>query len=465
MATGKLTMGNKLGYSFGSITRIGENVFYLYFILFLTTVIGIPPAIAGTISLVAILWDAVTDPLVGYFSDNSKSRYGKRRPFMLAASIPLALSVWLLFVQVELGLTGNIIFYTIIGMLFWTFYTMFLIPYDSFGAELTEDYTERATIRSYCTGAIYISVILGGSGIILLKGFFNKTMNYSDAISWNYTAAIAALVILAVTLVTWRVTRGKEAVNVANIVTESIIKSYKEIFKLKPFRSLALMGVAYFAANSMIATATIYLAIYKLGASEATISMLILVMSLAVFVSLPFANKLIEKFGKKKSMIYSLMFFIIVAIIIYVKGVNSVIDAYVIMVAFSMTNTVVLNASFSMPYDLGELSEFRTGKSRAVALFAMFSFAMKAGQAIGQWLIGILLQYAGFDGMVYEQTEKANNMIVGMSTIIPSILIVLAFIAILFYKLDKKQHAALLNAISLKKQGKEYSTEGIEELL
>ena len=93
-----LSIGTKLGYGVGSIGEgLAYNAFYLYFIYFLTDYVGIDPVVAGSISLFAVIWDAVTDPLIGYFSDRIQSPNGKRRSFMLKGFIPLGAVIFLLF--------------------------------------------------------------------------------------------------------------------------------------------------------------------------------------------------------------------------------------------------------------------------------------------------------------------------------------------------------------------------------
>lgn len=465
MTDTKLKLGTKIGYSVGSMTRIGEEAFYFYFILFLTTVVGIEPAIAGTIAFIAILWDAITDPVIGYFSDRSRSKYGKRRPFMLAAAVPMALGFWLLFVKFDFGATGNIIFYTIVGILFWTSYTAFIIPHGALGAELTSDYTERANLRAFCTAGAYVAVMVGGAGLILIKGYLNETLKYSQAFSWNIAAGVMAALVLSLSIIAWRVTRGKENVDVEIEKDVNILKTYKEIFKLKPFRSLTFFIAVFCVALSLVQSAVIYAAIYVLGADESVISTLIMVSCATVLGTVVFADKLIQKFGKKNPMIISFLLYIVALFILNFRGIHSLTDLYILAVVFNIANTFILCGAYSMPYDLGELSEFQTGKSRSITIFALFSLSLKVGSSIGQWLLGALLQLSGFDGSKMEQTDEVIQWIVNITTIVPALLCLLAVLGMLTYKLDKDTHGALLKALSLKKEGKEYSTEGFQAIL
>ncbi len=134
----KLSFKLRYGYGLGQMSdSIPYNMYATYFLFFLTNVIGIPAAVGGTISMIALLWDAVTDPVVGYMSDHSNSKYGRRRPYMIVSLFPLSLFMILMFLNVDFGNTGNIIYFILIAMLFRLVYTGYVIPYFSLGAEVT----------------------------------------------------------------------------------------------------------------------------------------------------------------------------------------------------------------------------------------------------------------------------------------------------------------------------------------
>lgn len=167
----KLTFSRKIAYSIGQITdSVGFNVFYFFFLYFLTDFAGIEPAVAGTISLIAILWDAVSDPIVGYISDNFKSKYGRRRPLMLAASIPYGVCTFLLFNNVDLGEGAKFYYFLALAILFWTCYKTFVIPYTALGAELTDDFNERTSLRTWASVFMYLAVMLASATPPMILG-------------------------------------------------------------------------------------------------------------------------------------------------------------------------------------------------------------------------------------------------------------------------------------------------------
>ena len=111
MKNNQIRLKDIIGYGTGGVgENIAGNLFYTYFIFFLTSVAGINPAVAGTISLFAVAWDAISDPIIGYLNDRYKGHllgrnFGKRSTFMVGGAIPLGISVFLLFCNVEMGET------------------------------------------------------------------------------------------------------------------------------------------------------------------------------------------------------------------------------------------------------------------------------------------------------------------------------------------------------------------------
>lgn len=147
----KLSTGTKIGYGVGQLgSGLAYNLYYYYFIYFMTTIAGVNAAVAGTISLFAVIWDAVTDPLIGIFSDSLKIKTGTRRRLMMRASVPLGITVFLLFTSFNFATDGvKIFYYAILNIFFWMFFTMCDIPHITLGQELTEDYDEKSSIRGY----------------------------------------------------------------------------------------------------------------------------------------------------------------------------------------------------------------------------------------------------------------------------------------------------------------------------
>ena len=166
----KLKFSTKLSYGIGGIC---DNALYTlsgtYLLLYLTTVAGVNPAIAGTISAVGSVWEAICGPIVGFKSDSTRTRFGRRKPFLLVAAFPVAVITSLLFTAIDASPAVKAIYYTVMILLFWTVFATFFVPYLAWGSDLTEDYHERTVLRSYayvfnqvgmCIGMVMPTIIV-----------------------------------------------------------------------------------------------------------------------------------------------------------------------------------------------------------------------------------------------------------------------------------------------------------------
>ena len=183
-----------LGYGAASIADSGPyNFVTVFFILFLTTVAGLSPERAGTISSLVILLDGFFGAIIGYISDNIRSKYGRRRPFLLAAMLPLGIGLIFMFSNPDITIAQKTAVYAIAGVMFWVGFGMYYTPYTALGAEITGDYDERSTLRTYAR-----FFALGGNalGIIcpLIIVSHLQQAGLSEGAGWTIMAAIMAVV-------------------------------------------------------------------------------------------------------------------------------------------------------------------------------------------------------------------------------------------------------------------------------
>lgn len=166
----KLSFKTKLSYGVGAVC---DNAMYMlagtYLLLFLTTVAGVNPAVAGTISAIGSIWEAMCAPVVGFKSDTALTRFGRRKPFLLAAAFPVAIVTSLLFTAIDASDTVKVIYYVVMVIMYWTCFSSFFVPYLAWGSDLTDDYNERTVLRSFayifnqvgmCVGMVLPSIVV-----------------------------------------------------------------------------------------------------------------------------------------------------------------------------------------------------------------------------------------------------------------------------------------------------------------
>ncbi len=206
----KTTLAEKIGYS---IASLGDATAYsligVFLIFFLTTIAGIPPGIAGTIAAVGSIWNAVVNPLIGYFADKVRTRFGRRRPVIFVFSIPLLLSMALLFTNVAIPMAVKPFYYGALVMLYWVSYTGFIVPYLALGAEYTADYDDRTALRLWSSFFnMFGSALAMVSPTIIVD--FLESLGMSQSGAWSLTAVILGLITFASILVTVAAARHKD---------------------------------------------------------------------------------------------------------------------------------------------------------------------------------------------------------------------------------------------------------------
>ena len=151
------------------------------FLFFLTDVVGMDPAFAGLVMMIGTLWDAVTDPTVGILSDRMRTRWGRRRPFLLAIAVPYGLITWLLFTDFGLGPSLTKWYFVMAIVLYYTAATLLEVPYASLAAEMTQDYDERTSLFSFRAAFSQLASIAGAGLPWLMIAYFSKTIGGEKA--------------------------------------------------------------------------------------------------------------------------------------------------------------------------------------------------------------------------------------------------------------------------------------------
>ena len=195
----KLSLRTKLLFAAGTAQEATVTAGGIVTIIYYNQVLGLSPSLCGLAFMVAMIFDAVSDPLIGAMSDNLKSRFGRRHPFMFFSAIPLALGFYLLYQPLAgLSETGLFIWLTGFSVVLRFGQTMYLVPHDALGAELTDDYDERSSIFGYnAVTQMILSMVFTG---ILYYLLFPTTPEYENGLM-NEPRYLLLSVVGAVTII------------------------------------------------------------------------------------------------------------------------------------------------------------------------------------------------------------------------------------------------------------------------
>lgn len=470
------TKRKKLGYCSGIVTEsLLYNMFYTYYLVFLTDVIKMDPILAGTVSFISIIWDAVTDPIIGSFADRNGS---DKRKYMAKAAFPLGFMFIAAFVNIGAHSPAvQFIYYTAVTMLFWLAYTVYTIPYYAVVAEITQDYDERTAIRSTSslinTAAIFLGNALPAVLPSLFAGLVFSGKKMGDSFGWTVTAVIMSVMSVVFACITVKSLKGVALQKAEAAPSEIERKSIKVIFseffevlKIKPFKWFAMFIVFFLMASSMIQSSFEYMIkhlVNKDPETWMTVVIIELVVVMAAFI--PLVTKIAETKDRRFSSILFMSLMCAGLIICRIIGVRSigVVLAVTFFMAMGMAN--FWTVFYSMAYDLVEVDEFAYGTRRESIITALPQFFQKFGAAVGVWTVSLILKVTGYNGELAVQSTKTVNGIENNVTLIPAAFLVLSVIGAVMYPITREKFTLLNKELQKKRNGEEYSAEGLEKII
>ena len=469
----KLTFFTKTAYGVGQMSQgVKDTAFQSFVVFYFSQVLGMPAIMAGFAALIALLFDAITDPLMGDISDNWHSKWGRRHPFMIAAVIPFPISLYMLF-SPPVGLDPDGLFLWLLG---WSIVvrillTMFNVPHNALGAELSQDYQERTKIVSYRTFLGYVGGII--LSVVALNSFFKASETYPNGMlnvdgysSLGALAGIIAFVAMTLCILGTKHTipyLPKAPENQKKVDLSRSFKAFAQAIKLGPFRIIFTVQIMTMIAGGAGATFMLYLGSYFFELSTAEISLLTLTIVVGLVPASIIAPVLSKRIDKMPSLVTCLLVataFSFSPIYLRLLGVLPengsplimpiLFATYVVGYSFFIAAGIVIG---SMLADIADLHASNTGKRQEGLFFAANSFAQKATFGIGTLFAGIGLDLIAFPkqvdvSMVSDQTIFNLGLIAGPLPF--AIYLIAAYIATK-YDLNKTRHAAISVQLSAQK--------------
>jgi GPH family glycoside/pentoside/hexuronide:cation symporter len=464
----KLTLGDRVGYAFGSVGDAIAYDFVVGFLLFfLTEIAGINAAFAGTIILIAVLWDAITDPIIGMWSDRTKCKYGKKRPFLIGSAIPLALIMIFLFSHVGFEGAAKSAYYIILAMLFWTAYTTFNIPYFALGGCLTLDAEERTKIRSIAQVFNFIGVFCASAVPTFLIDKF-KSAGFTGAQAWQYAVIVIACIAAITITISWRATRGMEMImeEDKDVIKGNLFREIWEVMRIKPYLNVILSNLLFYACYTISTSSILFYVQYHLGKGEGEASLIYTGITFAGIVVALALGPLGVKFDKRSVYIACALIAGIVMVGARFFAMSTLTATLIYCMLFNIGSAGHWTLSYTLLYDVFELDDFQNGRRREGMLMAYFSFCGKLGGALAGQFSGLMLHFGGYNpALGMNQTPKAMATIKSLFTFWPGIVSLLCALTIILYPITRDKYDLLLKNLELKKAGKPYSTKGLEKLL
>lgn len=447
----KLSPGFKFRFALAELGFTTLRAAMDFFLLFYyTDVAGINPALAGSALLVGKLtWDAINDPLFGYMSDRTHSRFGRRRIYMLAAALPLALATWIQF-SLPKGLTGAAAFFAVL-LTFWlkdTFVTVAVVPYASLIAEVTRDYQERTSLALYKSANAVVGYILGAAGVTLLVGLFKGSgLNLQQA--WSATGATFGLVAMITLLVTTLSIKERPGL-AGRPSTIPAFSGIKFCFRNRPFIILMIIFILGSFAFTTQAALLPYLIQYQLGMSNQLSAVMVASLATTGIFVIP-AKMLADRINKGPA--YALGLFVAAATFIlafFFLPHYPTTWVYVVAVILGLGFSAHWVIPYAMMPDVIEFDEKMTGERREGIYYGISNFLTKFSIALGVAVPGWALDWFGYVPNAV-QTERALFGIRFFYAMVPALVMMLCLPLLIRYPITRKSHAALMQELAGKR--------------
>ncbi len=451
----------------GAASGIKDNGFEYVLLFFYSNILGVDAALVAVVLLTALIIDAVSDPVVGYWSDNLRTKYGRRHPFMYAALIPVAIAYFLTW-NPPAGVSGNDLFLwllatTIFVRLAFTFYE---VPSTALAAELTQDYDARTSLMSLR----YFFAWFGGLSIQILLFWFllvptpEIQIGVFNVAGWNTYGMVAAGCIFTAVLIcaagTHRHIPNLKAPPAARKLTLGLI--FKEIFETvsnKSFRALFLATLFGLVATGISATLNQYINTIFWGFNNQQIAMITAAVYISAILALIIAPMVGKTFGKKRGAItIGILAFSIAPMPVILRllgllppnGSEALFNIIITITIFDLALIIATQMLMgSMVADIVEDSQMQTGRRSEGIFFAGISFIRKLSQGAGVLTASAVLSVAGFaqgGGGAGASEESIRTLGWGYAI---SLLCAwtLMLLCVSFYRISRESHAENLRTL------------------
>ncbi|SHG64486.1 MFS transporter [Ornithinibacillus halophilus] len=437
----KIRVREKLSYTSG---LLGQNMLYnfmaMYIMFFFTDLLGISAAVATAIIVIASLWDAVNDPLMGMVADKTRTRWGKFRPYLIFGPLILAVTTILCYVHFDLDSTATIIIAATCYILWGMAYTICDIPIWAISSVVSKNQNEKNKMVTLgkIGGTVGTAIVTVGS-IMIINSFGGER----EATAYTTTAIILTVVATIMMIITGLTLRERIFPKKEEVVP--IRKNIQTITKNKPLIMLMIALLIVNLVNGIRQSVQMYFVVYVWGDSgqltNVGISLIV-----GMILGMAITPKIIKMYDKKKIFFASCLFGAIAcAIPFFVGGENILFGLIFLGISFFFTGVTSV-VTVSMLIDAIDYSEWKLGFRGEGLVFSTNTFLTKLSSAMGRGIIGIgliLMQYT--EGQAVTTTTQ--NGFSAMMYLIPAICFLLTMIPLYFFKIsyeDKQKIQVML---------------------
>lgn len=484
----KVSFGEKIGYSLGDgSANLIFQMMMMFQLFFYTDVFGIKATAAGMILLVARIFDAFVDPLVGILSDRTTTRWGKYRPWLLWTAIPFAVFFVLAFSTPDLGERAKIMYAGVTYILLMSIYSFNNTPYSSLGGVMTSDIKERTSISSirFVTATIATFIVQG-----LTLPLVSKFGQGDAQKGWSTTILLFAVVVVVLMFITFLTT--KERITPPVNQKTSVKQDFKDIVGSGPWKAMFALTLFLFVTLSMWGSSMSYyfnyvvdkdalfsflrnfglvsdagqsygafhgfLSAFGLIASDNSqvfavgFSLFNMIGQVITLLGVIFLSGWLSGiFGKRNVFIVCLALTSIFTAMFFIVPADNITMIFIINILKSLAYAPTIPLLWAMMGDVADHSEWVNHRRATGFVFAGIVFALKAGLGVGGAICGTIIDSFGFVANTV-QTESAMFGIKLTSSLIPAFTFAIGVLALFFYPISKSLNQKVQAELNVRRE-------------
>lgn len=463
----KLGLSTKLLYGFGTVAfGVKDQGFSSLLLIFYNQVVGLPAATVGLAIMVALVVDSVLDPVMGQVSDNWRSRWGRRHPFMYAAAVPAALSFILLWNPPAWPPAALFAYLVAVAVVIRSFITMYEIPSSALAPELTQDYHERTRVFAYRQFFGWLGGV--GMSILALQVFLRPSAAYpvGQLNPEGYKAyALVAAAVMAIAILVSALGTHRHIPNLRNppqrkLSLGLLLRETRATLAHRSFLTLIVAGLFNAMAQGLVLSLSLYIGTYLWALSSGQLSILAASNFLSAILALAFAPMASKAFGKRDAarlLKGASIVFATAPIVLRLMGVfpangdPALLPILVVASTLATATTIMTSIMISsMMADVVENSELRTGRRSEGLFFSVSAFVAKAVSGVGIFISGAILALVAFpDDAAPGRVDAHVIGNLGLSYVVTvALLYAAAIAAISLYRITKAEHEATVSELA-----------------